>query len=194
MLAMPTWGLSLNPLNPCGLRVLPLWTDAMTKATLIRTTFNRGWLTGSEVQSIIITAGARQHPGRHDAGGAESSTSCSKGKQEKTVLKTMPTVTHFFQQGHTYSNKAIPPNGATPWAKRIQTTTHVKSQVHEFLSQYWESRDRNVPQGHRPVSCRSQQETLSLKQGRLLLRNETRLPSCFQEHAHVYICVPAHTY
>jgi hypothetical protein len=26
----------------------------MTKATLIRTTFNRGWLTGSEVQPIII--------------------------------------------------------------------------------------------------------------------------------------------
>jgi hypothetical protein len=26
----------------------------MTKATLIRTTYNWGWLTGSEVQSIII--------------------------------------------------------------------------------------------------------------------------------------------
>jgi hypothetical protein len=26
----------------------------MTKATLLRTTFNWGWLTGSEVQSIII--------------------------------------------------------------------------------------------------------------------------------------------
>jgi hypothetical protein len=30
----------------------------MTKATLIRTTFNWGWLTGSEVQSIIIRAGS----------------------------------------------------------------------------------------------------------------------------------------
>jgi hypothetical protein len=28
----------------------------MTKATLIRITFNLGWLTGSEVQSIIIKA------------------------------------------------------------------------------------------------------------------------------------------
>jgi hypothetical protein len=28
----------------------------MTKATFIRTTFNWGWLTGSEVQSIIIKA------------------------------------------------------------------------------------------------------------------------------------------
>jgi hypothetical protein len=50
----------------------------MTKATLIRTIFNWGWLTGSEVQSIIIKVGARQHPGWYDAGGAESSTSSSK--------------------------------------------------------------------------------------------------------------------
>jgi len=34
----------------------------MTKATLVRTTFNWGWLTGSEVQSITIKAGAWQHP------------------------------------------------------------------------------------------------------------------------------------
>ena len=39
----------------------------MTKATLIRTAFNWGWLTGSEVQSIIINnhAEAWQRPGRH---------------------------------------------------------------------------------------------------------------------------------
>jgi hypothetical protein len=51
----------------------------MTKATLRRTTFNWGWLTGSEVQSILIKAGTWQHPGRHGAGGAESSTSSSEG-------------------------------------------------------------------------------------------------------------------
>jgi hypothetical protein len=56
----------------------------MTKATLIRTTFNWGWLAGSEVQSIIITVGSGQHPGRHDTGGAKSLIPCSKGKQEKT--------------------------------------------------------------------------------------------------------------
>jgi hypothetical protein len=32
----------------------------MAKATLIRATFNWGWLTGSEVQSIIIQAESRQ--------------------------------------------------------------------------------------------------------------------------------------
>jgi hypothetical protein len=80
----------------------------MTKATLIRTTFNWGWLTGSEVQSIIIKAGAWQHPGRHGAGGAESSASCSESTQETVfqaariwVSKHTPTVTHFLQQGHT---------------------------------------------------------------------------------------------
>jgi hypothetical protein len=33
------------------------------------------------------------------------------------------TVTHPFQPGHTYSNKATPPDGATPWSKDIQTIT-----------------------------------------------------------------------
>ena len=53
----------------------------MTKVSLIRTTFNGGnggWLTGSEVQSIIIKVRTWQHPGRHDAGRAESSTSSSE--------------------------------------------------------------------------------------------------------------------
>ena len=57
------------------LRVLLLRTDTMTKATLVKTTFNWGWLTGSEVQSIIIKAEAWQPPGRQDEGRVESSTS-----------------------------------------------------------------------------------------------------------------------
>jgi hypothetical protein len=51
----------------------------MTKAILIKKTINWGWLTGSEVQSIIIKVRTWQHPGRHGAGGAESSTSSSEG-------------------------------------------------------------------------------------------------------------------
>jgi hypothetical protein len=35
-----------------------------------------------------------------------------------------PTVTHPFQPGHTYSNKATPPHGATPLSKDIQTITY----------------------------------------------------------------------
>jgi hypothetical protein len=59
----------------------------MTKASLIKTTFNWGWLTGSEVQSIIIKVGACQYPGRHGTGGAESFMSLSKGCRWKTDFK-----------------------------------------------------------------------------------------------------------
>jgi hypothetical protein len=52
----------------------------MAKANLIRTIFNFGWLTGSEVQSIIIKVGTGQHLGRPGAGRAESSTSLSEGR------------------------------------------------------------------------------------------------------------------
>jgi hypothetical protein len=113
------------------LRVLLLWTDTMTRATLTRTTFNWGWLTCSEVQSIIIKAETWQHRGRHGTGGAESSTFSSEDCYQNTgfqaarmrVLKPTPTVTHLLQQDHTYSNKATPPNSATLWAKRIPTIT-----------------------------------------------------------------------
>jgi len=82
----------------------------MTKATVIKTTFNWGCFTGSEVQFLIIKAGTWQRPGRHGAAGAESSTSSSKGKQEKIgfqavrtrVLKPIPTVTLLLQQGLTF--------------------------------------------------------------------------------------------
>ena len=50
----------------------------MTKTSLIRT-FNWGWLTGSEAQSIVIKVGTGQHPGRHGTGGTESFTSSSEG-------------------------------------------------------------------------------------------------------------------
>jgi hypothetical protein len=60
-------------------RVLLLWTDTTTKATLIRMMFNWGWLTDLEVQSIIIKVVAQQHLGRHGAGRAESSTSSIGG-------------------------------------------------------------------------------------------------------------------
>ena len=44
----------------------------MTKASLTKTTFNWGWLIGSEVQSIIIKVGAWQYPGMHGTGRTES--------------------------------------------------------------------------------------------------------------------------
>ena len=72
-------GAKLNKTNIGFLRLLLLRTDSMTKAILIRTAFNWGWLISSEVQSIIINVEAWQCPGRHGAGGNESSTSSSEG-------------------------------------------------------------------------------------------------------------------
>jgi hypothetical protein len=71
-----------------------------------RDAFNCGSLIGLVFQSISSWLEAWQHPGRHGAGGAESSTFCSKGKQEKTglqvvrrrVSKPTTTVTHFLLQ------------------------------------------------------------------------------------------------
>jgi hypothetical protein len=102
-------------------RVLLLWTDTMTKASLVKTTFNWGWLTGSEVQSIIIKMGTWQHTGRHGAE-TESSTSSSG------VLLLTPRQLGWEYLSpsplwHTHSNKATPLNSATPWAAHIQTTT-----------------------------------------------------------------------
>jgi hypothetical protein len=59
----------------------------MVKATPMRTTCNWGWLTGSEVQFILIKAGAWQHPGRHGAGEAESSTPSSEGFQKTGMFR-----------------------------------------------------------------------------------------------------------
>ena len=114
-----------------NLRILLLWTDTMTKITLIRT-FNWSRLRGSEVQSII-KARAWHRPGRHGAGDAESSTFSSEAHQEnadshivrRKVSLPTSTVTQFLQWGHTKSNKTTSPNSATAWAKNIQTTTNI---------------------------------------------------------------------
>ena len=81
-----------------------------------------------------MEASRQIHLDRHDAGGAKSSISWSNGSQEETVFCRQPggsflqhwvdleyyetskptyTVTQFLQQGHTYSNKATPPNHLT---------------------------------------------------------------------------------
>jgi hypothetical protein len=36
-----------------------------------------------------------------------------------------PTMAHFLQQNHIYSNKDPPPSSATTWAKHIQSTTNM---------------------------------------------------------------------
>ena len=106
-----------------------LWKNTMTKATLIKDNISLGlayWFWGSSSWRE-----AWQRPHRHCTRGAESSTSCSKGRQKAVIFQATrrkismltPTVSHFLQQSPTYSNKATPPSSATPCIEHIQTTT-----------------------------------------------------------------------
>jgi hypothetical protein len=96
-------------------------------------TFTWGWLTGSEVQSI-----------RWEHGSIQVGMAVSRQSWEFYIfiqrllvedwlpdnwgesLKPTPTMTHLFQPGHTYSIKATPPDGATPWSKNTRTITNTK--------------------------------------------------------------------
>jgi hypothetical protein len=52
---------------------------------LLKRTFNWGWLTGSELRSVITKTGTWQHPGRHGGGGeVESYTASSEGCKPNT--------------------------------------------------------------------------------------------------------------
>ena len=98
----------------------------MIKAILIKTTFNWYWLTGSEIQSIIIKAkhgsvqagmvqeelfqrrlGKDWLPGSWDAG--------FKAHDHNDTL--LPTRLHLLEY------KVMPLDSATPWVKHIQTIT-----------------------------------------------------------------------
>jgi hypothetical protein len=70
-------------------RVFLLCTETTTKSTLLRITFNWGWLTGSEVQSIIIKAGTWQCPGIYGAGGTERYTAYSKASCRKLLSRQL---------------------------------------------------------------------------------------------------------
>jgi hypothetical protein len=82
-------------------------------AALIKKTFNWGWLTVSEVPSIIIMAGSMTHSGRHGAGKVyilirmppgdctfRGGGMWSLSTRSPQILP--PIVTHFLQQGHTF--------------------------------------------------------------------------------------------
>jgi len=93
------------------LRVSLLWRDTMTTATLWRKRFNGSWLTVSEVQSIIIMMKAW-----HSAG---SKAEAVFYWQPGDLIQSPLIVTHLLQQGHT-SNKATPPNSATPYGQAFK--------------------------------------------------------------------------
>jgi hypothetical protein len=97
----------------------------MTKVTLIRTTFNWGWLTGSEAQRFIPIS-LRQEHGSNQAGMIQEDLrvhlkAASRIQAARMrVLKPTSTVTQLLP-------RATPPNSATSWAKHIQITTEILS-------------------------------------------------------------------
>jgi hypothetical protein len=58
----------------------------VTKATLIKEYLIGAGLQFQRFSPLSSKHEAWQHPARHGAGGAESSTSCSEGKQEETGI------------------------------------------------------------------------------------------------------------
>jgi hypothetical protein len=82
----------------------------MTKTTLIRTTFNWGWLTGSEVHSIIIMAGnmvleelrvLHLAPNANKRSLATRQLGGSPIKAQPHSDTLPPIRPHLLQQGHT---------------------------------------------------------------------------------------------
>ena len=103
---------------------------------LIRTIFNWGGHTGSEIQSII----SRQKHGRVWAGmmleelrvlhlHVKATSRILAYRKLGWGLKNIPTVTHLLHQD-------TPPNRVTPWTKHIQTITFY-SLVPIGFFKYW---------------------------------------------------------
>jgi hypothetical protein len=83
---------------------------------------------GSKVQSIIkhgsIQAGMVQEELRALHLHLKATRKRLMPRQLGGESQSLPPIAlHFLQQDHSYSNKDIPPNSDTAWAKCIQTTT-----------------------------------------------------------------------
>ena len=127
------------------LTVLLLWRNTTTKATLIKETFSWGWLTASQVHSIIIMAGStalcRQMWGQRKSefyiliwrqpGGDWISTLVeleSRDLKAPPPMKPLvqqdhtppPTRQYFLQQSHTSPIKSTPPNSATTMSQALK--------------------------------------------------------------------------
>jgi hypothetical protein len=98
----------------------------MTKASLIKITFNWGWLTGSEINPVSsrwehdsIQAGMMQEELRF----LHLHLKVSFIWKTDIQAARMRVLQNVVQQGHIYSNRATSSNNSTPWAKNIQTIT-----------------------------------------------------------------------
>jgi hypothetical protein len=77
----------------------------------------------SETECFSVSIAVKKHHDKDNSYKRQHLIGASFHATRRRVSKPSPTVTYFLQPGHTSSNKDIPPNNATPWAKRIQITT-----------------------------------------------------------------------
>ena len=109
-----------------------MWRDTRTKAT-----FHWGWLTGSEVQSVIFRAGsmAASRQTQHRRRSYELRillwrySECLTGGYAEGLKAHRPQW-HTLQQGHNYLNKDKTLKSPTPIVKHIQTTTTIYNLPH----------------------------------------------------------------
>jgi hypothetical protein len=92
----------------------------MSKATLIRTTVNWGWLTSSEVQSIIKTR-TWQHAGAGEI--AESSISGSIGSSKR--MRHWVWLEHLKSQSPASGNKYTLSSNANPNERHFHSAQHI---------------------------------------------------------------------
>ena len=124
-----TWAQISEAMKPSVIvMVFLLWTDTITKATLIRTTLNWGCL---QVQRFSPSS-SRWEQGSIQAGITQAELRvlhiCLKAASWRLTSQTARIrVLSPPPQWHTYSNKATPSNIVTPWAKHTQTITQSKS-------------------------------------------------------------------
>jgi hypothetical protein len=94
-----------------------------------------GWLTVSEVQSMIVMTGSmvacrqmwcwRSQEFFFLTHRQQGETECHAGYSLSIYdSKPTPIVTHFVQLSHTYSNKASSPNSVTPYGPSFQTQVY----------------------------------------------------------------------
>jgi hypothetical protein len=84
-------------------------------------------------------------------------------------------VTHLLQPGHTYSNKATPPNGATLWSKNIQTiTNNLKRKHKKTLKELQENTTKQVKKLNKTIQdINMEVETIKETQRETILEIET---------------------
>ena len=82
--------------------------------------YHHGWKHDSAQADMVLGKDLKEDRGICLLGGSQEGTLlCWAELEHMETSKPVYTETHFLQQGHNYSNKAIPPNSATFYGPSI---------------------------------------------------------------------------